>query len=126
MKYQILHETAHSLRVRRLGRGFSMPEAESLKAQLAVSGEVRTSRIYPATGGIRLEYTCPRKEILAFLDRLEPVSLETAGEAKTGTENTGEAKTEHRTARKPKTRAAKTNDAKGEKAQPERPEINEQ
>ena len=92
MKYQILHETAHSLRVRRLGRGFSMPEAESLKAQLAVSGEVRTSRIYPATGGIRLEYTCPRKEILAFLDRLEPVSLETAGEAKTGAEKTGAAK----------------------------------
>ena len=92
MKYQILHETAHSLRVRRLGRGFSMPEAESLKAQLAVSGEVRTSRIYPATGGIRLEYTCPRKEILAFLNALEPVSLETAGKAKTGAEKTGAAK----------------------------------
>lgn len=92
MKYQILHETAHSLRVRRLGRGFSMPEAESLKAQLAVSGEVRTSRIYPATGGIRLEYICPRKEILAFLNALEPVSLETAGEAKTGAEKTGAAK----------------------------------
>ena len=82
MKYQILHETAHSLRVRRLGRGFSMPEAESLKAQLAVSGEVRTSRIYPATGGIRLEYTCPRKEILAFLNTLEPVSLDSPADAK--------------------------------------------
>ena len=82
MKYQILHETAHSLRVRRLGRGFSMPEAESLKAQLAVSGEVRTSRIYPATGGIRLEYTCPRKEILAFLNMLEPVSLDSPADAK--------------------------------------------
>ena len=82
MKYQILHETAHSLRVRRIGRGFSMPEAESLKAQLAVSGEVRTSRIYPATGGIRLEYTCPRKEILAFLDTLEPIPLEATGGAK--------------------------------------------
>ena len=35
MKYQILHETANSLRVRRIGRGFSMEEAESLKAQLA-------------------------------------------------------------------------------------------
>lgn len=84
MKYQILHETAQSLRVRRIGRGFSMEEAESLKAQLAVSGEVRTSRIYTATGGIRLEYACPRKEILAFLDALEPVSLETDGDAKTG------------------------------------------
>jgi len=82
VKYQILHETAHSLRVRRLGRGFSMPEAESLKAQLAVSGEVRTSRIYPATGGIRLEYTCPRKEILAFLNTLEPVSLDSPADAK--------------------------------------------
>ena len=82
MKYQILHETAHSLRVRRLGRGFSMPEAESLKAQLAVSGEVHTSRIYPATGGIRLEYTCPRKEILAFLNTLEPVSLDSPADAK--------------------------------------------
>lgn len=82
MKYQILHETAHSLRVRRIGRGFSMPEAESLKAQLAVSGEVRTSRIYPATGGIRLEYTCPRKEILAFLNTLEPVSLDSPADAK--------------------------------------------
>lgn len=82
MKYQILHETAHSLRVRRLGRGFSMPEAESLKAQLAVSGEVRTSRIYPATGGIRLEYTCPRKEILAFLNALEPVSLDSPADTK--------------------------------------------
>ncbi len=78
MKYQILHENAHSLRVRRTGRGFSMGEAETLKAQLAVSGSVRTSRIYPATGGIRLEYTCTRPEILAFLDRLEPVSLEAA------------------------------------------------
>ena len=75
MKYQILHETANSLRIRRIGRGFSMEEAESLKAQLAVSGKVRTSRIYTATGGIRLGYACPRKEILAFLDALEPVSL---------------------------------------------------
>ena len=86
MKYQILHETAHAMRVRRIGRGFSMPEAESLKAQLAVSGDVRTSRIYPATGGIRLEYTCPREEILAFLNRLEPVLLDAAGEAKAGKE----------------------------------------
>ena len=125
MKYQILHETAHSLRVRRLGRGFSMPEAESLKAQLAVSGEVRTSRIYPATGGIRLEYTCPRKEILAFLNALEPVSLETAGEAKTGTENTGEAKTEDVKAGKAKTGAAKAKDVKAEKQKAEKPEIKE-
>ena len=94
MKYQILHETAHSLRVRRLGRGFSMPEAESLKAQLAVSGEVRTSRIYPATGGIRLEYTCPRKEILAFLDRLEPVSLDSPADAKGKDVKTGKVKAE--------------------------------
>lgn len=108
MKYQILHETAHSLRVRRLGRGFSMPEAESLKAQLAVSGEVRTSRIYPATGGIRLEYTCPRKEILAFLNALEPVSLETAGEAKTGAEKTGAAKAGEAKAGEAKTGEAKT------------------
>ena len=86
MKYQILHETAHAMRVRRIGRGFSMPEAESLKAQLAVSGDVRTSRIYPATGGIRLEYTSQREEILAFLNRLEPVLLDAAGEAKAGKE----------------------------------------
>ena len=82
MKYQILHETANSLRIRRIGRGFSMEEAESLKAQLAVSGEVRTSRIYTATGGIRLEYACPRKEILAFLDALEPVSLDGPADVK--------------------------------------------
>lgn len=82
MKYQILHETANSLRIRRIGRGFSMEEAESLKAQLAVSGEVRTSRIYTATGGIRLEYVCPRKEILAFLDALEPVSLDGPADVK--------------------------------------------
>ena len=94
MKYQILHETAHSLRVRRLGRGFSMPEAESLKAQLAVSGEVRTSRIYPATGGIRLEYTCPRKEILAFLNTLEPVSLDSPADAKGKNVKTEKPKTE--------------------------------
>ena len=125
MKYQILHETANSLRVRRIGRGFSMEEAESLKAQLAVSGEVRTSRIYTATGGIRLEYACPRKEILAFLDRLEPVSLETAGEAKTGTENTGEAKTEDVKAGKAKTGAAKAKDVKAEKQKAEKPEIKE-
>ena len=94
MKYQILHETAHSLRVRRLGRGFSMPEAESLKAQLAVSGEVRTSRIYPATGGIRLEYICPRKEILAFLNTLEPVSLDSPADAKGKNVKTEKPKTE--------------------------------
>ena len=82
MKYQILHETANSLRIRRTGRGFSMEEAESLKAQLAVSDEVRTSRIYTATGGIRLEYACPRKEILAFLDALEPVSLDGPADVK--------------------------------------------
>ena len=94
MKYQILHETAHSLRVRRLGRGFSMPEAESLKAQLAVSGEVRTSRIYPATGGIRLEYICPRKEILAFLNTLEPVSLDSPADTKGKDVKAGKTKAE--------------------------------
>ena len=89
MKYHILHETANSLRIRRLGRGFSMEEAESLKAQLAVSGEVRTSRIYTATGGIRLEYVCPRKEILAFLDALEPVSLDGPADVKGKDVSTG-------------------------------------
>ena len=94
MKYQILHETANSLRIRRIGRGFSMEEAESLKAQLAVSGEVRTSRIYTATGGIRLEYVCPRKEILAFLDALEPVSLDGPADVKGKGVKTGKAKAE--------------------------------
>ena len=94
MKYQILHETANSLRIRRIGRGFSMEEAESLKAQLAVSGEVRTSRIYTATGGIRLEYACPRKEILAFLDALEPVSLDGPADVKGKGVKTGKAKAE--------------------------------
>ena len=94
MKYQILHETAKSLRIRRIGRGFSMEEAESLKAQLAVSGEVRTSRIYTATGGIRLEYACPRKEILAFLDALEPVSLDGPADVKGKGVKTGKAKAE--------------------------------
>ncbi len=110
MKYQILHETAHSLRVRRIGRGFSMPEAESLKAQLAVSGEVRTSRIYPATGGIRLEYTCPRKEILAFLDALEPVSLDGPADVK---------------GKDAKAKDTKGKDGKAGKAKAEKPEIKE-
>ena len=120
MKYQILHETANSLHVRRIGRGFSMEEAESLKAQLAVSGEVRTSRIYTATGGIRLEYACPRKEILAFLDALEPVSLDGPADVK-GKDAKG---------KDIKVKDTKGKDAKGKgvktgKAKAERPEIKE-
>lgn len=120
MKYQILHETAQSLRVRRIGRGFSMEEAESLKAQLAVSGEVRTSRIYTATGGIRLEYTCPRKEILAFLDALEPVSLETDGDVKTGAAKAKDTKAKETKGRDTKDKDTKTGKPKAEK--PEKPE----
>lgn len=68
MNYQIMHETSRSVRVRYAGARWSRQEAAALRDRLSQQEGVEQITVFPAVGGVYLEYGCSRSEALALLD----------------------------------------------------------
>ena len=77
MKYRIVSETAHRMRLRLYRPSLSREEAAILEYAFSGIEGVSKVTIYRATAGCALEYTCPAEEILRRLDsfRFENVKV---------------------------------------------------
>jgi len=76
VNFTIEHESGNHLRIR-LVKGFLREtEADVLQAALHRSHRIREARVFRATGGISLTYTCGREEILQKLHAFQFSNIE--------------------------------------------------
>ena len=68
MNYTIMHETRRSVRVRYDGARWSRQAAAALRNRLSRIEGVEQVTVFPAVGGVYLEYGCSREEALALLN----------------------------------------------------------
>ena len=76
MRYRIENETGKHLRIRLFCGKLSRSEAEVLQYALVKSRVITKARVFPATGGVALTYTCGREEILERLQRFQFANVE--------------------------------------------------
>ncbi len=72
MRYSIRHETANSIRLRLFSDMTAEDRKRDLKSALLEIDGIQKVTFYPATSGLRLEYSCGRQQLLESLDRLCP------------------------------------------------------